>query len=51
MERTYSDAIAALNTLQTNFATIENFREARKQRYNEQAIPEMVEWCRRTGYE
>ncbi|KAI4087871.1 MAG: hypothetical protein LQ344_006496 [Seirophora lacunosa] len=51
MERTYSDAVAALNTLQTNFATIESFREARKKRYNEQAIPEMVEWCRRTGYE
>ncbi|KAL9007691.1 MAG: hypothetical protein Q9173_007094, partial [Seirophora scorigena] len=41
MERTYSDAVAALNTLQTNFATIEKFREARKKRYNAQAIPEM----------
>ncbi|KAI4244749.1 MAG: hypothetical protein LQ352_006731 [Teloschistes flavicans] len=50
MGRTYSDAITALNTLQTNSAVIESLRKSRKT-LNAQAIPEMIEWCRRAGYE
>ncbi|KAL8980531.1 MAG: hypothetical protein Q9177_005854 [Variospora cf. flavescens] len=50
MERTYSDAVAALNTLQSNSTTIDNIRKAGKNP-NLQAIPEMIEWCHRTGYE
>ena len=43
------DAVESLNTLQTNFAVVEAIRKS-GQRMNEQAIPEMVEWCRRIGY-
>ncbi|MCJ1224747.1 Folylpolyglutamate synthetase [Toensbergia leucococca] len=50
MERTYSDAVAALNTLQTNFAVIDAFRKSGGNA-NAQAIPETIEWCRRIGYE
>ncbi|KAL8837787.1 MAG: hypothetical protein Q9170_002405, partial [Blastenia crenularia] len=50
MERTYSDAVTALNTLQTNFSVIDSIRKAGRS-VNEQAIPEMIEWCRRAGYE
>ncbi|KAL8964914.1 MAG: hypothetical protein Q9197_006751, partial [Variospora fuerteventurae] len=50
MERTYSDAVAALNTLQSNSTTIDNIRKAGKN-LNLQAIPEMIDWCHRTGYE
>lgn len=50
MSRTYSDAVAALNTLQTNSAVIDSIRKAGKS-LNTQAIPEMIEWCRRAGYE
>lgn len=44
------DAVAALNTLQTNSAVIDSTRKAGKS-LNTQAIPEMIEWCRRAGYE
>ncbi|KAI9774229.1 MAG: Folylpolyglutamate synthetase, partial [Geoglossum umbratile] len=44
------DAIAVLNTLQTNFATNALIRESRRAA-NEQAIPEMIEWLRRVGYQ
>ncbi|KAI9766581.1 MAG: Folylpolyglutamate synthetase [Geoglossum simile] len=50
IERNYDDAIAALNTLQTNFATNALIRESRRAA-NEQAIPEMIEWLRRVGYQ
>ncbi|KAL8727331.1 MAG: hypothetical protein Q9166_006099 [cf. Caloplaca sp. 2 TL-2023] len=50
MERTYSDAVDALNTLQTNAAAIEAVMKAGKS-MNLQSIPEMTEWCRRAGYE
>ncbi|EWC44695.1 hypothetical protein DRE_06591 [Drechslerella stenobrocha 248] len=47
-ERTYADAIAVLNGLQSNFATLDaarkNPKSARK------AVPEMLEWLRRAGY-
>ncbi|KAI4198079.1 MAG: hypothetical protein LQ350_005520 [Teloschistes chrysophthalmus] len=50
MGRTYSDAVTALNTLQKNSAVIESVRKAGMS-LNSQAIPEMIEWCRRVGYE
>lgn len=50
MARTYSDAIASLNSLQTNFAIVDAIRKSGR-KMNEQAIPEMVEWCRKIGYQ
>ncbi|MCJ1481353.1 Folylpolyglutamate synthetase [Schaereria dolodes] len=50
MERTYSDALTALNTLQSNFSIINAIRQSGRG-MNKQAIPEMIEWCRKIGYE
>ncbi|KAI4250047.1 MAG: hypothetical protein L6R40_000218 [Gallowayella cf. fulva] len=50
MTRTYSDAVAALNTLQTNAASIEAVRKAGNS-LNIQSIPEMIGWCQAAGYE
>ncbi|KAL9046566.1 MAG: hypothetical protein Q9214_000629 [Letrouitia sp. 1 TL-2023] len=50
MGRTYGDAVAALNTLQTNSSIIDAIRRSGKSK-NEQAIPEMIEWCRKIGHE
>lgn len=50
MTRSYADAIASLNTLQSNFAIVDAIRKSGK-KMNEQAIPEMIEWCQRIGYE
>ncbi|KAK9319914.1 Mur ligase [Lipomyces orientalis] len=47
--RSYSDAIDALNSLQTNFATLEAIRKSER-KANSMAIPEMIEWTRRVGY-
>ena len=44
------DAVAALNTLQSNFAIVDAIRKSGRS-LNQNAIPEMVEWCRRIGYE
>ena len=44
------DAVAALNTLQSNFAIVDAIRKSGRS-LNQNAIPEMVEWCRRMGYE
>ena len=44
------DAIAALNTLQSNFAIVDAIRKSGRS-LNQNAIPEMVEWCWRIGYE
>ena len=44
------DAVAALNGLQSNHATIDAIRKT-GQVINKQAIPEMIDWCRRIGYE
>ncbi|KAJ5895210.1 Folylpolyglutamate synthase [Penicillium taxi] len=49
MTRTYEAAIAALNSLQTNFAIVEELRNSR-QDINERSLPETVEWLRRIGY-
>ncbi|KAK0555349.1 Folylpolyglutamate synthetase [Tilletia horrida] len=48
-QRTYADAIEALNTLQSNAATIEAIRKSGG-RLNDFAIPEMVEYLGRIGY-
>ncbi|GAM40504.1 folylpolyglutamate synthetase [Talaromyces pinophilus] len=48
--RTYDEAISALNTLQSNFAIVNSFRQSGVNK-NQYAIPEMVEWCRKIGYE
>lgn len=46
----YQDAIAALNTLQSNFFVVDAIRKSGKA-MNQQAIPEMIEWCQKLGYE
>lgn len=46
----YQDAIAALNTLQSNFSVVDAIRKSGKA-MNQQAIPEMIEWCQKLGYE
>ncbi len=46
----YQDAIAALNTLQSNFSVVDAIRKSGKA-MNQQAIPEMLEWCQKLGYE
>ncbi|ETW83873.1 hypothetical protein HETIRDRAFT_314661 [Heterobasidion irregulare TC 32-1] len=48
--RTYQDAIVHLNSLQSNAATLEAVR-ASGGRLSEFAIPEMVEYLHRIGYE
>ncbi|KAH7914388.1 Mur ligase [Hygrophoropsis aurantiaca] len=48
--RSYSDAVEYLNTLQSNAATLEAVRAAGA-RLNPNAIPEMIEYLRRIGYE
>ncbi|EXJ95943.1 folylpolyglutamate synthase [Capronia coronata CBS 617.96] len=47
---TEQDAVASLNTLQSNFAIVDAIRKSGR-KMNEQAIPEMKEWCRKIGYE
>ncbi|KAI0053016.1 FolC bifunctional protein [Auriscalpium vulgare] len=47
--RDYQDAIKHLNSLQSNFATLEAVR-ASGGRISESAIPEMVEYLERIGY-
>jgi hypothetical protein len=44
------DAIASLNTLQSNYAVVDAIRKSGRG-MNQQAIPEMIEWCQKTGYE
>ncbi|CCF55817.1 hypothetical protein KAFR_0A03820 [Kazachstania africana CBS 2517] len=49
VEKTYNDAINALNSLQSNYANIMAIRESGI-RKNDMAILEMKEWSRRIGY-
>ncbi|KAI9879725.1 MAG: hypothetical protein M1830_007510 [Pleopsidium flavum] len=44
------DAVAALNTLQSNFSIVDAIRKSGRG-MNQQAIAEMNAWCRRLGYE
>ncbi|PPJ52406.1 hypothetical protein CBER1_10421 [Cercospora berteroae] len=48
--RDYKSAVAALNGLQSNFAIVEAIRKAGPGG-NKRAIPEMLSWLRRIGYE
>ncbi|KAL8792624.1 MAG: hypothetical protein Q9195_004752 [Heterodermia aff. obscurata] len=50
MGRSYGEAVAALNTLQSNFSIVDAIRKSGRG-MNKQAIPEMIDWCQRTGYE
>lgn len=50
MSRTYADAVASLNTLQSNFAIVDAIRKSGLS-MNNQAIPEMQTWWQRIGYE
>lgn len=44
-------AITSLNSLQTNYAIVEELRKAKsRDEINERSIPEMVEWLERIGY-
>ncbi|KAL3232667.1 Folylpolyglutamate synthase [Nakaseomyces bracarensis] len=47
--RTYQDALAALNSLQSNYAHIKLVRESGDRR-NAMNLSEMYEWSRRLGY-
>ncbi|KAJ4374286.1 hypothetical protein N0V83_003027 [Neocucurbitaria cava] len=49
-KRDYAAAVAALNTLQSNFSIVDAIRKSGRG-MNKLAIPEMIEWCRKTGYE
>ena len=44
------DAVSALNTLQSNFTVVDAVRKSGRG-MNKNAIPEMIEWCQRIGYE
>jgi hypothetical protein len=46
---TDQDAVESLNTLQSNSAIVEAIRKSGRS-MNEQAIPEMIEWCHKIGY-
>ncbi|KAI9930966.1 hypothetical protein ASPWEDRAFT_167081 [Aspergillus wentii DTO 134E9] len=52
MSRNYEDAIAALNSLQSNFAIIEKLKKQQtREDMNKTSIPEMADWLRRIGYQ
>ncbi|PUU83488.1 Mur ligase [Tuber borchii] len=48
--KTYKGAIAALNTLQSNFALLDEIRKSGK-KMNDAAIPEMLDSVRQLGYQ
>lgn len=47
---TLQAAVTALNTLQSNFSIVDAIRKSGRG-MNKQAMPEMIEWCRKIGYE
>ncbi|KAF2656738.1 FolC bifunctional protein [Lophiostoma macrostomum CBS 122681] len=49
-KRDYAAAVAALNTLQSNFAIVDAIRKSGGNK-NLTAIAEMIEWTRKIGYE
>ena len=49
-QRDYNAAVAALNTLQSNFSIVEAIKK-QGPGWNKRAIPEMMEWVRKIGYE
>ena len=50
LSRDYNGAVQALNSLQSNFSIVEAIRKSGPG-WNKLAIPEMIEWVRRIGYE
>ena len=48
--RDYNGAVQALNSLQSNFSIVEAIRKLGPG-WNQLAIPEMIGWVRRIGYE
>lgn len=48
--RDYNAAVTALNGLQSNFSIVEAIRKAGPG-WNQRALPEMIVWVRRVGYE
>lgn len=48
--RDYNAAVAALNSLQSNFSIVEAIKK-RGPGWNKQALPEMRGWVQRIGYE
>ncbi|KAI7517795.1 hypothetical protein KC317_g23035, partial [Hortaea werneckii] len=48
--RDYNGAVQALNSLQSNFSIVEAIRK-QGPGWNKLAIPEMISWVRRIGYE
>ena len=50
MARDYNAAVAALNTLQSNFSIVDAIRKSGKG-MNQTAIPEMIDWVKKTAYE
>ncbi|PNS21792.1 hypothetical protein CAC42_390 [Sphaceloma murrayae] len=50
MTRDYAAAVQALNTLQSNFQIVDAIRKSGRG-MNQNAIPEMIEWTKRVGYE
>ncbi|EOD43799.1 putative folylpolyglutamate synthase protein [Neofusicoccum parvum UCRNP2] len=50
MARDYNAAVTALNTLQSNFSIVDAIRKSGLG-MNKNAIPEMIEWFRKAGYE
>ncbi|KAJ5480804.1 Folylpolyglutamate synthase [Penicillium diatomitis] len=51
MARSYEAAIGALNSLQTNFAIVEELRKSTsREDMNKRSLPETIEWLRRIGY-
>ncbi|KAJ5964396.1 Folylpolyglutamate synthase eukaryota [Penicillium vulpinum] len=52
MTRTYEAAISSLNSLQSNYALVEEFKKSKtRQEINELSLPETVEWLERIGYQ
>ncbi|KAI5284162.1 Folylpolyglutamate synthetase [Ascosphaera aggregata] len=49
MTRTYADAVTALNTLQSNYATIEAIRKSGKTN-DDVAFTQMIDWAAKIGY-
>ncbi|KAI8821993.1 Mur ligase [Fimicolochytrium jonesii] len=49
MQRTYEDAVQALNSLQTNAAVLEQLRKAGNA-MNQRSMPEMIQYVERIGY-
>lgn len=43
-------AVTALNTLQSNFSIVDTIRKSGRG-MNKNAIPEMIEWFQKAGYE